>query len=281
MDRIPCTQRFFPLKLAEWLPIRYAAYLRWLSHLLERLGPAPARALWEEACRDNDDPLLSRILSEGWTPMLEGEAVDGEESIDRACAPFFRSRVEGMTRAEARGLVERMPPLPQIRRRFPSLNVQKRVTAYEALHLAFDGQARLVEALVGHHGVEGQLIAYDALREARIAAAGGKTGTVEEFVAGFVSPPVEGSIFAAGLEKRTVRAAGREAVVHVVECEWARYFRERHPSVGYLMACSTDEVAYRAFNGDLRMQRPSTLMEGGARCDFRIYAVGEPGHGPT
>lgn len=56
-------------------------------------------------------------------------------------------------------------------------------------------------------------------------------------------------------------------------CEWARYFQERHPRVGYLMACSTDETAYRAFNPSLRLQRTQTLMEGGALCDFRIYAT--------
>jgi hypothetical protein len=39
------------------------------------------------------------------------------------------------------------------------------------------------------------------------------------------------------------------------------------------MACSTDETAYRAFNENLRMQRTSTLMEGGEVCDFRIFAV--------
>ncbi len=61
----------------------------------------------------------------------------------------------------------------------------------------------------------------------------------------------------------------------VTQCEWARYFRERHPLVGYLMACSTDEAAYRAFNPALRLQRTSTLMEGGQVCDFRIYAASE------
>jgi hypothetical protein len=33
--------------------------------------------------------------------------------------------------------------------------------------------------------------------------------------------------------------------------------------LGYLMACSTDEAAYRAFNDTLRLQRTSTSMEGG------------------
>lgn len=39
------------------------------------------------------------------------------------------------------------------------------------------------------------------------------------------------------------------------------------------MACSTDEAAYRAFNDSLRLQRTSTLMEGGQVCDFRVRAV--------
>jgi hypothetical protein len=62
-------------------------------------------------------------------------------------------------------------------------------------------------------------------------------------------------------------------VTRVVECEWARYFLEHHPGVGYLLACSLDNAAYRSFNNRLRLQRTSTLMEGGTACDFRVYAL--------
>ena len=90
-----------------------------------------------------------------------------------------------------------------------------------------------------------------------------------------ISEPEEATLFTAGLEMDILSASERELVLHVKGCEWARYFRERHPRVGYLLACSTDEVAYRAFNESLRLQRTSTLMEGGEVCDFRVYALGD------
>lgn len=118
MDRLPCAQRTFPRKLAQRLPIRYGASLCWLRPLVERRGPEPALELRDEACREDDDPFLARILGGGWTPVPEGEAVD----VQRACSPLFPSDLEGVTREKARELVERMPPLHQIRHRFPALN---------------------------------------------------------------------------------------------------------------------------------------------------------------
>ena len=79
----------------------------------------------------------------------------------------------------------------------------------------------------------------------------------------------------AGLTYDLVRASRNEMVLHISECELARYYQEHHPRVGYLMACSMDETEYRAVNDRIRMQRTSTLMEGGALCDFRIYAIEE------
>ena len=48
---------------------------------------------------------------------------------------------------------------------------------------------------------------------------------------------------------------------------------ERHPRVGYMLACALDNAAYRSFNDQIRLQRTSTLMEGGSECDFRVYAL--------
>ena len=145
---------------------------------------------------------------------------------------------------------------------------------------ASDGLALLTEALLRSRGKQGELIAYDVLREGRIRAAGGKAGSVAEILSDLTAEPEEATLFTAGLEMETLRVSERELVLHVKECEWARYFRERHPQVGYLLACSTDEVAYRAFNENLRLQRTSTLMEGGEVCDFRIYAVGDAADSP-
>jgi predicted hydrocarbon binding protein len=97
---------------------------------------------------------------------------------------------------------------------------------------------------------------------------------VAEFISGFIAEPKEANLFTAGLEYEIIHASDREIVLHIKKCEWARYFHERHPQVGYLLACSTDEAAYRAFNCNLRMQRTTTLMEGGEVCDFKIYEAG-------
>ncbi|MGD8531631.1 MAG: L-2-amino-thiazoline-4-carboxylic acid hydrolase, partial [Syntrophobacterales bacterium] len=83
------------------------------------------------------------------------------------------------------------------------------------------------------------------------------------------------NLFTAGLEIEKITETPREVVINVRECEWARYFQERHPRVGYLMACSTDEVAYKSFNRDLRMRRTQTIMEGAEKCDFKIYAISD------
>jgi hypothetical protein len=248
--------------------------------LLERLGRDCTLSLWQEVCQDYEEELLLQILRTGWKAVAPDAVTDVEESIAESLATFFPIAIEGISKEEARRLVEKMPPINQARRISPSLNVWKEATAYEALHLSFDGLALLTEALLRCHGKQGELIAYDVLREERKRSAGGKTGSVAEFLSDLISEPEEATLFTAGLQMDVLSASERELVLHVKECEWARYFRERHPQVGYLLACSTDEVAYRAFNQNLRLQRTSTLMEGGEVCDFTIYAVGDAPDSP-
>lgn len=170
--------------------------------------------------------------------------------------------------------VHNTPPLAQIRRLFSNDTVEKGITAFEALHLRFDSLAHLAEILIKKYGKQGELIVYDIMVEGRLASGQGDTGSVEEFIEDFTTEEETPSLFTAGLQRELISKTKREVVLYVRECEWARYFRERHPTVGYLMACSTDEAAYKAFNSNLRMQRTSILMEGGELCDFRIYAAG-------
>jgi hypothetical protein len=265
------------LHLASWLPGRYASYLRWLSHLIDRLGASRALALWREVHEGYDDELLSSILATGWCADEQADMAAAEEHIAALPAQFFPTARENIDQAQVRLLAEQMPPIRQIRRAFPSLTVRRETTAYEALHLACDGPALLVEALIRSNGKQGELIAYDVLRAERIAAGGGRTGSVAEFIADFTARPPEANLFTTGLTTEVMHGSEREVLLHVHECEWARYYRERHPQVGYLMACSTDEAAYRAFNPLLRLQRTSTLMEGGQVCDFRVYAADQRG----
>lgn len=275
VERLPCSMRTFPLKLSSWLPASYASHLQWLRHLLERIGQVRALALWQQVCQDYDDELVQCILSTGWNTIDQPDEGEVEERISEICVRFFPVALDGVTMESARKLVELMPPIHQIRQIFPTLQVWKELTAYEALHLRFDGAASLTEVMTRTLGKQGELVAYDILKEERIKKAEGKMGSVAEFLSEFISEPKEASLFTAGLESQIISVSEKEVVLHVSECEWARYFRERHPQVGYLMACSTDEAAYRTFNEKLRMQRTSTLMEGGAVCDFRIFEVSD------
>lgn len=272
MNDLPCSKRVFRFRLASWLPSCYTSYLCWLSHLLERLGRDCTLSAWQNVRQNYDDRLLLKILTGGWGDVGQEEIIDVEESISGLLPKFFPSVVGEVTQEDARQLVEMMPPIKHIRQTFSSLNKWKELTAYEALHLRSDVPALLAEALVRLYGKQGEYIVYDLLREERVRMSGERTGSIGEFMADFTSEPKEPNLFTAGLEIEKIYASEREVAIHVKQCEWARYFRERHPQVGYLMACSTDETAYRAFNKNLRMQRTSTLMEGGKICDFKIYA---------
>lgn len=270
----PIQERTFPFRLAAWLPACYEMYLHWLRKLLDRLGREGALRLWELAFHDQADEYLEKILGSGWEECSPAGENDIDAQIARLIHSVFAEGVESVSGAEAKQLVELAHPLVQIRHVIPSMHVCKQMTAYEALHVKFEGRARLAEGLISRFGKQGELIAYDIVVEERVRSAGGRTGSMAEFLADMTGEPVEHNLFTAGLTFDLLSSASQEIVMRVRECEWARYFRERHPQVGYLLACSTDEAAYRAFNQLLRLQRTTTLMEGGQECDFRIYCAG-------
>ena len=257
------------------MPRCYLVYLVWLRHLLERLGRDNTLSIWQGVYQDYDDEMLFNILRAGWVVDAQDDGKDLEERTAALFSRYFPVSIEGVSRASARQLIENMPPINQIKQTFATPGVWKSMTAYEALHLRFDALALLAEMLLRLYGKQGELIAYDILHEERVITGGGRIGSVADFISDMITPPREATLLTAGLKMEIVHATEREVVLTVKECEWARYFQERHPRVGYLMACSTDEIAYRAFNKDLRMQRTSTIMEGGGLCDFRIYSVGD------
>lgn len=271
MGYIPCHERLFPFRLNANESSK--PYLRWLKHLGERLGVQNALSVWGSAFADYDDTGLNEILSSGWHKVSPDET----NPIGSASEPdmeFLSATNLGLSEPEVIGVIENTPPIAKIRKLFSDDTVEKEITAFEALHLRFDALAYLAEALIKKYGKQGEFIVYDLMVEGRLASQKEKTGSVEEFLESFAAEEETPSLFTAGLQTELIYKTEREVVLHIRQCEWARYFRERHPSVGYLMACSTDEVSYKAFNANLRMQRSSTLMEGGELCDFRIFAIG-------
>lgn len=272
MDYIPCRERKFPLFLQPLAARISASYSFWLKHLVERLGSENVRQLWTDAFVKYDLKFLDSIISSGWT---ETKPVDSPEEMKTpdVFGTYVGNGKQGMSVSDAKSIVEDTPPLPQIINTFPDLNVQRDTTTYEALHLYAPGLALISETLIDRFGKQGELIAYDILRAGRSDMGKRMGGTVEDYFRQSDEEMDKPGIYSAGLEIEKVSSSNNESVIRIKECEWARYFKERHPSVGYLIACSTDEAFIRSFNPSLRMQRTSTLMEGGQFCDFRSYVI--------
>jgi hypothetical protein len=261
----------FPLKLQPFWASTYRSRLYFLKSMLERLGRETTLEIWQAAFKAPDDGLMEKILTGTWLPY---EADKPGRTVDELLEAHFAEPIEGVAKDEARKLVERDHFIALARKKFPALEVEKEINTYSSLHMRMDGASRLVEAMIAKLGKQGELVGYDIIRAARVAGAGGPreaTEVLEEW-SSFVDTK-ERNAFTAGLEPELVKATETEVVVHVKACEWARYFTERHPTVSYLVSCSTDDAGLRATNDSLRMQRTSTIMEGGEFCDFRVYAV--------
>lgn len=275
MTYVPCSKRTFKLQLANPFVKNYKAYVYLLKFLLQRLGSNATIPLWQNTFTDYDDEFLQEILSTGWSKTADIKLKNVAKDIDLSLEEHFRSPVEGVSADQARQLIEKTPPIPQIRAQLGMFNVERVTTAYEAAHIAFDSLAMLVESLLQEHGKEGELIAYTFLCENRSSIATGKPLSFKQFVeagTAYMKSP-EPNMHSAGLDVEIVKMSDTELILHVKDCEWARYFHEHHPHVGYLIACSTDEAYARACNDRIRMQRTSTIMEGGKLCDFRYYLV--------
>jgi hypothetical protein len=267
--------KVFSLELApEFLNI-YRNYANWLKTLTERLGHERTIRVWQNAYCNYDETKLDEILSRGWIKKNDNELNNEDKKINDIIESCFSSPVEGLTKDEARQIIEATPPVKQIRKNFSSLNFWKDVTAYESLHISNHGRALLVESLIKHYKKQGELIAYDFIRERRIKGAEKKPLSMEELISAIstITKSEKPNLMTSALNVDVISSSDKEIVVHVKECEWARYFKENHPDVGYLMSCSTDEAAYKMANNYIRMQRTDTIMEGGEICDFRVYAV--------
>jgi len=273
LNFIPCPKRHFPFRI-NFVSL-YATYLRWLRHLSERLGRENTLSIWENTFTDYDEKFTMSILSSGWQKGNPDETNQLEAKAEALIEEFFPPSDSALTRSEVRNILEETPPIRQIKHPFSTHTIEKESNTYEALHIRFDGLAYLAESLIDKYGKQGEFIVYDLIKEGRLAASPENTGSVEDFIKNFTSEVKTPNLFTAGLEMEVISKSEREALVFVRECEWARYYQERHPRVGYLMACSTDEAAYRAFNPNLRLQRTETIMEGSDKCDFRIFAVDE------
>lgn len=276
---VPCRQRTYPTQLAVDFCEQYRFRLHWLKYLIERLGREPALTLWDAALAGSPDALTVQILAADWQVNPATQQIDVEQLIAAALEEVFPIELEGVGAEQARVIIDRMPPFPALRARFGNLNVTRNISSYETIHLFFHDIAKLAEKLIELHGKRGELIAYDAMlfaqvvdQKERLDAGEYLRAKEERFRKGFDAP----TIFTAGLERKILRASDKELVWQVKQCEWARYFREHHPTVGSIISCTTDHALYGSHNKQIRLQLTSTLMEGDGVCNFRLYAIDEP-----
>jgi hypothetical protein len=276
MDRHSSLARTFELRLEPWFFYLYEMYLHWLRQLVERLGRENTLRAWRGALENFDGSEQGMVLANNWRRLPEGSVIDIEGRLNELVAKYFAGTINHLTTREAQQLVEQTPPITAIRNRFSSLDYSCQLTAYDALLLFDDWLALLAESLIEQFGKKGEFMVYSIrLTEPRLCRE--RQISVQEFLnrraAEFRSDPAVPTILSAGLEVQQTKITDSEIVQLVTHCEWARFYRSRHPRVGYLLSCATDHATYRQANDRLRLQRTATLMEGGEVCDFRIYVI--------
>jgi hypothetical protein len=273
MNYVPCRDRRFTLRLFDVRGRVFSSYILWLKHLVERVGATATRKLWDDAFQRYDRKFLETILASEWRAAKSTNSEEGAKAPVCMSRSYLGFMADGISGNEAQSLIEKTPPLPHILEHFPNLRVEREISAYETLHLSLHGIALLTETLIDQYGKQGELIAYDAMWAQRYAVGQRLGRSAADFFKLAGSESGEPDMFSAGLEREMVKVSSSELIMRVKECEWARYFLERHPRVGYLVACSTDEAFARGFHDSIRMKRTSTLMEGGSECDFRYCSV--------
>ena len=272
-----CRSRVFSLKLPEFYDEHYRVCLRWLAHFLVRMGEDITLELWADSFPQSlQDPLLENILLDDWLPLRAAECADITAVTDAALADIFPQAIEGIDAEHARQLINKMLPFSLMLELDLNWNVVRESTSFEAFHLHYHGLALLTETLIDRFGRRGELIAYDANilscvldQHKRQPTDEYLLGKYERFKRGYDEPDIN----TAALDRHLVRGTDKELVWEVRQCEWARYFHQHHPRVGVLLACSKDHAEYGSFNENIRLQLTSTIMEGDAVCNFRLYTV--------
>lgn len=258
----------FDLALSQNIAWNLSTYATVYCHLIERLGVEATNGLWD-AVPEAPDALTRGILvleaRPEFEPLTDAELLEGVNSL-------FASPVRGVTKEEATAFLRSRPPFSLVTSAFASGRGVLSVTAYQSLHLFRDALARVAEEAMARYGTAAELMIYDALLG---EAAGMQPISADEFMAQrlarYQTTPGTPNAYSTGLDITLVRGDEREILAHVTRCEWADYYREHHPSVGYLLACALDDPMYRRLCPGIRFQRRCTLMEGGPHCEFFFY----------
>jgi hypothetical protein len=81
--------------------------------------------------------------------------------------------------------------------------------------------------------------------------------------------------FAAGgaLDYEIVTQSPGAFDANVTGCRYAQFYQKLGvPELGFLLVCSADFAMVDGFDGDVKLTRTQTIMQGASHCDFR-YAL--------
>jgi len=268
--------RRFDVPISWEVNEQLGTYATLYRHLMERIGVEETTAIWNALPAEPDD-LMKQILA--YEVGKEEEPCASDELTEEV-QDIFASPLRGVDAESAGAFLLSHPPFSWLQEAQSELQGVLSLTTYEALHLFRDALARICEETIARFGKAGELMVYDALNEEWRSVITEKmpgADFMKRRLARYKNPPKTLDIFGAGLDVELKSGDEKEILAHVTTCEWARYFLERHPSVGYLLACSVDDPVYRLQTDGVRFQRRCTLMEGGEYCEFRFYAVDETG----
>lgn len=270
------TKKTFDAQLGKAFINIFRQYAILIPHCTNRLGFEPTLFLIKETLLKKTDSYTSEILNYGWMPSEKTINIDREKL--EIVSMYLSDNVPGVDIPDyqsLKDLILKTYPLNQIIQKFGSeLQGECKLTAYEYIHLVIDGYATLIEALIKEYNKEGELIAYDIERKIRLSSPPQNCdNNIKQFMKDFAYLEKNKGLLSAALSCTVKKVSETEVIKDINECEWARYFRERHPDVGYLIACSTDETEYLNYNKRLRMKRTKTLMEGGDCCDFHVFVI--------
>ena len=273
MGNVPLRERRRRITISDVFLSNYQTLLFYLRQLLLRLGEKQALSLWEKALAINADSLLTQILTVGWYEISKDSKKPNDiELPNKYISDLFGSPVENINDLAARKLVEKSLPIQQIGHYFESLNYEKQISGYEGLHLFSHPVALLAENAINILGKQGELMIYDIVKERR-ASHPRKPCSFTEYCGQFKSllQSADGNWLNCLIDAEIIKETDTEIIFHVTQCDCARYFKDHHPTVGYLIGCSTDESDAKLYNKNIQLQITSTIMEGGKICDFRYY----------
>jgi hypothetical protein len=124
-------------------------------------------------------------------------------------------------------------------------------------------------------------IAWGALAEWRRALVrdmhAGITGApAERWLSGFVAA---GQQVGDAVDVLPLKQTPEALEMDVTGCRFAELFEQLgEPELGFALLCAVDDTAAQEIGqGEVALTRTSTIMQGGARCDFR-YALKRSGH---